>query len=92
MASTCRISFISIVILFLLFINQSTISCSARIRLMEGRVLADEKQHGLLTLDEIKKADRDARLDFAETIEAETNFFEDDSRPLSRMELINSRF
>lgn len=59
---------------------------------MEGRVLADEKQHGLLTLDEIKKADRDARQDFAETIEAETNLFEDDSRPLSRMELVNPRF
>lgn len=59
---------------------------------MEGRVLADEKQRGLLTLDEIKKADRNARLDFEETIEADTNLFEVDSRPLSRMELVNTRF
>ncbi|CAH2078164.1 unnamed protein product [Thlaspi arvense] len=91
MVNTCRISFISMVIL-LLFINQSALSSSVRIRLIEGRVLVNEKQRDRPTYDEIEKADR-ARLDylFSRMIEAETNLLEVDSRPLSTMDLVTNR-
>ncbi|EFH63143.1 hypothetical protein ARALYDRAFT_475592 [Arabidopsis lyrata subsp. lyrata] len=55
MVNTCRISFISSMIL-LLFINQSALSSSVRIGLQEGRDLVHHR-----TLDEIERADK-ARL------------------------------
>ncbi|CAA7022036.1 unnamed protein product [Microthlaspi erraticum] len=82
MANTCRISFICVMIL-LLFTNQSALSYSARLRLIDGRNLVHEKQHHLSTLEEIEKSDR-ARLDFLFRMidEAETNQIVIDSLPL----------
>lgn len=76
MVNTCRISFISIMI-HLLFINQSAISSSARIRHLEGRDhLAHHRTH-----DEVEKADKE-RLTFVfRTKETDTNLAENVSLP-----------
>ncbi|RID59332.1 hypothetical protein BRARA_F02567 [Brassica rapa] len=78
MANTCRISFISIIVL-LLFTNHLALSSSARLRFIEGQDLVHGKQNNLLKFDEIEKADK-ARLDYLFGMiddEAETNSAEE---------------
>lgn len=65
--------------ILLLFINQSALSSSARIRLQEGRDLVHHR-----TLDEIERADK-ARFSYLfGMIEADTNLDEVDS-PLPQL-------
>ncbi|CAH8256951.1 unnamed protein product [Arabidopsis lyrata] len=81
MVNTCRISFISSMIL-LLFINQSALSSSVRIGLQEGRDLVHHR-----TLDEIERADK-ARLSFLfKTMEEAYDSKFDEDMPLPPMAL-----
>ncbi|KAL9287872.1 hypothetical protein AtNW77_Chr4g0300511 [Arabidopsis thaliana] len=84
MVNTCRTSFIIIMIL-LLFINQSALSSSARVRHLEGR---DHLPHHR-TLSEKEKADKE-RLSFIfRTIEADINLEEDVSLRLPQFARYN---
>ncbi|CAE6180635.1 unnamed protein product [Arabidopsis arenosa] len=85
MVNTSRISFI-IIMIILLFINQSALSSSARIRHLEGR---DHLAHHR-TLSEKEKADKE-RLSFIfRTVEAEANLDEDVSLRLPHFARYNS--
>ncbi|EOA17850.1 hypothetical protein CARUB_v10006254mg [Capsella rubella] len=86
MVNTCRISFISIMLLLLIFINQSVLSSSTRIRLLEG---PDKLVHHHSILDEIEKADKARLSSIFRTIEADTNLDEKFSLPLPQFARYN---